>query len=122
MDADVTALSLVCTLAARDGQVAFLCSTIGGTCGGSLGGLELLIRVIDEIFFGRHVGLAERMWLLIVVIRAQGVRKAEEMRRERKDDEGSEQSLRRPGNRTNKGLIKEQWERSLGEDGFKSQE
>lgn len=58
VDADIGTLLVWC--AARDGQVASLGITVGGSDGGgwcgSLGGLELLVGVIDEILLSRHVG------------------------------------------------------------------
>ena len=58
MNTDIAAFALVCT-GTRNGKVALLCITIG-TSGsaiagsGAIGGLELLVRVVDEILLGRH--------------------------------------------------------------------
>jgi len=52
MDADIGTFGLAGTCY---GRVALLDSAIGGCCGWRLGGLEFLVGVIDEIFFGRHV-------------------------------------------------------------------
>ena len=58
VDADIGTLLVWC--AARDGQVASLGITVGGSGSGgwcsSLGGLELLVGVVDEILLSRHVG------------------------------------------------------------------
>lgn len=54
MDADIAALALVCCFSAADRQVALFGSPVRGACSGGFGGLELLVRVVDEIFFGRH--------------------------------------------------------------------
>lgn len=58
VNADVTALRTGVT---SDGQIALLLFSIGGgaigsSCGCGLGGLRLLVGVVDEILLGSHVG------------------------------------------------------------------
>ena len=56
MDTDIAAFFLV-RIAARHGEVALFGCAIcrcRRSCGPSVGGLEFLVGVVDEIFFGRH--------------------------------------------------------------------
>ena len=53
MDADVAALLVAGSVAS--GEAALCCSR--ATVGGRLGGLDLLVGVVDEILLVRHVGL-----------------------------------------------------------------
>ena len=38
------------------GRIALFSGAIGGCCSGRLGCLEFFVRIVDEIFLGRHVG------------------------------------------------------------------
>lgn len=60
VNTDITALALV-GASSRDGQIALLSLAVrGSSCAGSacsaVGGLELLVGVIDEVFLARHGG------------------------------------------------------------------
>lgn len=59
VDADITAL-LVDVSAGS--ELALLSVRVRGR-GGGLVGVELLIGVVDEIFFGRHFGGGDLVWL-----------------------------------------------------------
>jgi hypothetical protein len=58
VDTNVTALGG--SACSGGGAICLLCVTVGSggvsSGGGGLGGLKLLVRVVDEILLGRHVG------------------------------------------------------------------
>jgi hypothetical protein len=58
VDTDVTALGG--SACSGGGAICLLCVTVGSGGvsggGGGLSGLKLLVRVVDEILLGRHVG------------------------------------------------------------------
>lgn len=77
VDADIAALPV--RMASGNGQVAlFSCGSICSCgCGGSVGCLEFLVRVVDEIFFVRHVDRYEEwIWMASVVAEVEMLVKA----------------------------------------------